>query len=164
MADVVVSRKFRLTNLNLVHEFDIFRDTVNDQIRQGLQLPYSQFENKSLISVKKYYKNIYNAVNVLKERAHRCAAQYAYFSIKQYRENQTHLIEIIDQMLQKGFFSSIHSSLLKNTDLSYYEIENKIKFIQNLLLDQQEIDLCVFHNNHTEEMNYRSTSAEKIIR
>jgi IS605 OrfB family transposase len=162
MADVVVSRKFRLRNLNLAQEFDIFRDTVNDQIRQGLQLPSSQFENKSLISVKKFYKNISNPVNTLKERAHRCAAQYSYFSVKQYRENQEQLKQIIDLMLKKGFFSDIHRTVLLSTDLSYYEIENRIKFIQNLLLGGQQIDLSIFHNDLSEEMNYRKVVQHKL--
>lgn len=162
MVDVVVSRKFRLDNLNLTQEFDIFKDTVNDQICQGLQLPYTQFDNKSLISVKKYYKKISNSVNALKERAHRCAAQYSYFSVKQYRANQKYLLQIIDQMLDNGFFSNIHTPMLKTTDLSYYEIDNKIKFISNLLLDNQKIDLSVFHNDSTEEMNYRNKIQQKL--
>ena len=160
MVDVVVSRKFRLRDLNLAPEFDIFRDTVNDQILQGLQLPYTQFDNKSLISVKKYYMNINNADNALKERVHRCAAQYSYFAVKQYRENQEHLLAIIDQMLNNGFFSSTH--VLKNTDLGYYEIDNKIKFIHNQLLEKQKIDLSIFYNDHSEEMNYRKTVQQRL--
>ncbi len=159
MADVVVSRKFRLTDLNLAQEFDEFRDTVNDQTQQGLQLPYSTFDNKSLIAVKKFYKLLNNPVNGIKERAHRCAAQYSYFNLKKYREDQKYLLEITDTMLNNGFFSNIHSSL--NTDLKYYEIDNKINFIHNLVLNSQSIDLNIFHTNHPEELKYRKSLTRK---
>ena len=160
MVDVIVSRKFRLTDLNLIQEFDEFRDTVNDQTQQALQLPYSVFENKSLISVKKFYKLVNNPVNGLKERAHRCASQYSYFNTKKYREDQRYLIQITDTMLNNGFFSNIQSSL--NTDLKFYEIENKINFIRNLLLNSQSIDLNIFHSDHSEELEYRKKVQDRL--
>ncbi len=162
MADVVVSRKFRLTNLNLAQEFDEFRDTVNDQTQQALQLPYSVFEDKSLISVKKFYKNLNNPINGIKERAHRCASQYSYFNIKKYREDQQYLKQITYFMLNKGFFSNIQKSMLDNTKLKYYEIENKIKFIHNLLIDNLSIDLKSFYTNKVEEQRYRKSVQNKL--
>lgn len=155
MADVIVTRKFRLYDLNLGDDLPIYRDLVNNQIKQGLQLPFDVFKNKTLIATKRFYKQLSNCVNGLRERVHRCAAQNSYFSLREYRRNQANLIEIVKILLKKGFFSDNLDEIMDNTDLSYYEIDNKICFIKNLMLREiDDINLITFYNDASEQKKY----------
>ncbi|MFV2016629.1 MAG: hypothetical protein ACC656_14460, partial [Candidatus Heimdallarchaeota archaeon] len=62
MAEVIVTRKFRLRNLNLSDDLPIYKDIVNNQIWQGLQLARDTFDNKSLVATKRFYKQLNNCV------------------------------------------------------------------------------------------------------
>ena len=151
MVDVVVTRKFRLDNLNISEDLLIFRDLVNKQIMQGLQLPYDVFDNKSLISVKRFYTQVNNCSCGLRERVHRCGAQYSYFAVREYRRNQENFIEIIDILIKNGFFRDNSKEILEKTDLSVFEIGNKIAFIRNQMLNEfDHIDLNKFYNDSIE--------------
>lgn len=152
MANVVVSRKFRLHNLNLRDEFSEFTDIVNSQIIQGLQLPYTQFDDDTLVSVKKYYDQLNSIQSSLRERAHRCAAQSSYFIMRQYRSNQTNLLKIIDLKLSKGYFTDIRKDI--GSSMKYYELENKLGFIKNKMIDNIDLDLNIFYNSASEKVKF----------
>ncbi len=156
MENVIVSRKFRIDDLDLSDEFHAFRDLANNQVQQALHLPYTSFEGNSLISVKRYSKLLKKKSFGLKERAHRCAAQSSYFMMQQYRLCQRNLIEILNIMHAEGYFSNINSKVLENTSLSYYEMDNKFNFIRNLLLNAIPIDLQLFYSDNVEKNKYLS--------
>ena len=78
MAQVVITRRFRLNDLQIDNELFVqYKNLVNDQIKQGLHLPYSVFDRDTLVSVKKFYRQLEKYPCELKERVHRCGAQYS---------------------------------------------------------------------------------------
>ena len=163
MAEVIVTRKFRLRNLNLSDDLPIYKDLVNNQIQQGIQLPSHVFDKKSLVATKRYYKQINNCNCGLRERAHRCAAQNSYFALREYRRNQKNLIEIVKILLSDGFFSDNSKKMQKNTDLSYYEIDNKLGFINNLMLKEfDHIDINKFFCDTSEKQIFQKTMFKLI--
>ena len=94
---MVVSRKFGvrpdITNGELDKAFEAFSKTVNAMIKHGLKQDDELFRREGLISVTKFYNSmrtipIFNEklkkLN-LRERARRCATQFAYFSVREYK-------------------------------------------------------------------------------
>ncbi len=166
MAQVLITRKFRLDNLNIPGIDDLFvqyRDLVNKQINLGLQLPSSVFDNDSLVSVKKFYRQLPKQQCDLKERVHRCGSQLSYFAVKEYRRNQRNLIEIINIQLRNGFFYNSNKEILENTDLSYFEIDNKLNFINNKLIDRLKgPDLQLFFTDGKEQKKYQLLVNNKL--
>ncbi len=97
MAQVVVTRRFRLNDLKFDDDLFVqYRAMVNDQIQQGIQLPYAVFERDSLVAVKKFYRQLSKYPCDLRERVHRCGSQYSYCALRGYRRNQKNLTEIFD--------------------------------------------------------------------
>jgi IS605 OrfB family transposase len=138
---VVISRKFRLHDIDIpASMFDQYKKIVNDQIKQGLKLPTHLFEKDSLVAVKRFYKELDNCKCGLKERLHRCAAQYSYFSLREYRNNQNNQLKIVEVLRRNGIFSDNYSQIHKETGLSYYEITNKQNFLANKLIEQFSVD------------------------
>ncbi|MCG3218284.1 MAG: hypothetical protein KAR35_04735, partial [Candidatus Heimdallarchaeota archaeon] len=174
MADFIVTRKSRLENLDLPVSFpNDFRKIVNALISEALKLDYSTFDDDSLQAVKNYIKelndnypefkeNIQPEDYIIKERIFRCAAQLAYFAVRGYRYNQGYLLDILSVILKNDWFADqgpMFKEIMKISDLSYYEIDNKTRFIKNHLFEQMKEDFEVveFDNTHA----FFSDPAEK---
>ncbi|MHA1910893.1 MAG: zinc ribbon domain-containing protein [Candidatus Kariarchaeaceae archaeon] len=165
MTDFIVTRKTRLENLDLPVSFpNDFRKIVNAQINEALKLDYSTFNDDSLQAVKTFIKEL-NDSNpkfkeslqpedyTIKERIFRCGAQPAYFAIRNYRLNQGHLLDILSVILKNNWFTdqgSTFKEIMKITDLSYYEIDNKTRFIKNHLIEliKEKFEAIKFDNTH----------------
>jgi len=108
---MVLTRKFGLTVLenempDLVPAFIEFEKTVNFLIRQGVNLDAGTFESDGILASKRFYNKIrktsavvqFTSKLVLRERAWRCAAEYAYFSIREFKR-RCRLLSVIAGVL-----------------------------------------------------------------
>ncbi|MFV2014234.1 MAG: zinc ribbon domain-containing protein, partial [Candidatus Heimdallarchaeota archaeon] len=72
-------------------------------------------------------------------------------------------LEIVKTLLSDGFFSDNLKKIQKNTDLSYYEIDNKLSFIKNLILKEvNHIDLNKFYGDVNEKYKFQKMLAKLI--
>ena len=148
MADFIVTRKSRLENLDLPVSFpNDFRKIVNALTSEALKLDYSTFDEDSLQAVKTFIKELNDNYPrfkedlqpkdyTIKERIVRCGAQLAYFAVRNYRLNQRYLLDILSVILKNNWFTAkdlMFKEIIGITDLSYYEIDNKTRFIKNHL-------------------------------
>ena len=107
----IISRVFNLKPIENSLDFDYsifekYRHAVNIMISEGVNYSDSLFENDGLIAVKNFYnlltknpitKSDLISLGVL-ERLIRCAAQYAFFSIKNAKQVKN-LVEVLAEVL-----------------------------------------------------------------
>ncbi|MHA1911557.1 MAG: zinc ribbon domain-containing protein [Candidatus Kariarchaeaceae archaeon] len=165
MADFIVTRKSRLEKLDLPVSFpNDFRKIVNTLINKALKLDYSTFDDDSLQAVKTFIKalndnypklkeNLQPEDYTIKERIFRCGAQLVYFAVRGYRLNQGHLLDILSVILKNNWFAdkgTMFKEIMKITNLNYYEIDNKTRFIKNHLVKQmkEDFEIIKFDNTH----------------
>ena len=109
---IVVSRKFGvrpgISNGKIDEAFDAFSKTVNAMIKHGLKQDDELFRREGLISVKKFYDTMRAAPLLngklkkigLRERARRCATQFAYVSIREYKIRTNMMVGIATTLLE----------------------------------------------------------------
>ncbi|MFX0091608.1 MAG: zinc ribbon domain-containing protein [Candidatus Hodarchaeota archaeon] len=157
--------------------FGKFAKAVNVLIRRGIMRSKRLFTNDSLQAVKRFYdvlsndqvvKQLFGNL-VLQSRVQRCAAQYAYFAIREYKQRQQDIQMLVPvlakELRQKGLCSIQGDSFPSNSllkicwqrlrqdkdstdDISWYELINLLRHIRNLLyriiktrLEEQEGDV-----------------------
>jgi transposase len=165
---VVLTRKFGLRAKDAGHEpcqhvlstaFSRIQAATNAMIRAGVHLPSSNFEGDGLQAMKRFYNKIKKGARFkrelsnagLRERALRCAAQPAYFAIREYKTRQSLIPLLVDLIvsepditcfLEKDFPSEplvkaarneIARSGIQGTSLSRVNIENKLRHVRNLV-------------------------------
>ncbi|MFX1534937.1 MAG: zinc ribbon domain-containing protein [Promethearchaeota archaeon] len=139
-----------------------FAKAVNVLIRRGIMRPKGLFTNDSLQAVKTFYDVLSNDSVVkqvfaklgLQSRVQRCAAQYAYFAIREYKQRvqniQTLVPVLAKELRQKGLYSIQGDNFPSKTllkacwkrlrqhkdskdNISRYELINLLRHTRNLL-------------------------------
>lgn len=101
--------------------FQNFAKLVNVLIRRGLHRPSQWFRQESLTAVKRFHDQLKTDPQVdkvfkegkLHNRLRRCAAQYAYFSIREYKQRKA-VIQVLGQVLVKQLTTDQQECLLTN--------------------------------------------------
>jgi len=161
----IITRVFNLQPIveNSQIDYESFRkhrSAVNKMIKEGIKLEGDLFENESLAAVKKFYTALTRNVEVkeflrsleIKERLIRCAAQYAYFSIRNSKHTQV-LIRIIADSLSK----SSSWSVFGRQKWDYWELPIKKSRKFKGRLDQE-----ILKNIETEYLKLFSNRVQKI--
>jgi IS605 OrfB family transposase len=165
---VVVTRQFGLRSKDAGHEpcqhvlstaFSRIQAAANAMIRAGVGLHSSNFDGDGLQAMKRFYNKIKKGTRFkhylphagLLERALRCAAQPAYFAIREYKTRQSLIPLLVDLIvsepditcfLGKGFppeplvkaaRNAISNAGIPGTSFSRVDIENKLRHVRNLV-------------------------------
>jgi len=86
--------------------FSRFQAAVNTMIRGGMHLPWCDFESEGTQAPKKFYNKMIKNPSFknkldrmgLRERMHRCAAQPAYFAIREFK-TRSHLVQLLADLI-----------------------------------------------------------------
>ncbi len=113
--------------------FDKHSSAVNLLIKEGINLSDLIFENESLVAVKQFYTRVTKQPKLkealrqlkIRERLVRCAAQYAYFSIRNSKSTKCVYTLIAQTLSEKSTWLDLHfehwkyCDFNKNTSLKY---------------------------------------------
>jgi IS605 OrfB family transposase len=164
----VQTRKFGLRPVDAGHEpcqhvlstaFSRFQVAVNVMIRHGVRLHSSNFEGKGTQAPKRFYNRITRMARVknelsnvgVRERLLRCAAQPAYFAIREFKTRASLIPLLVDLIVSKHDIErflgrdfpadplvraardTIEDSGIEGASLSRVDIENKLRHVRNLV-------------------------------
>lgn len=106
------------TRLPFQHLFGQFGTVVNAMVKGGLTLDPGVFTSNGLQAAKRFYDEVKNLPAVdatiksvdIKERACRCAAQFAYFMLQGHENRALILSTLADELLSDGDVASLFST------------------------------------------------------